>query len=214
MVQSERGPRRYRAPRRALQAEQTRTAILDAGRRLFADRGWTATSMRDLAAEADVSVETVYAAVGAKSAVFRATLDAAVVGDDEAVPLAERPAFLAIARGTLPDRAAAAAALVTDIHRRTIGLQRALREGARSEPALAEVLRTGEENRRTNDADGLRLVLGRPVQGAELDAIWAQTSPEVYDALTRRGWTDDQYAAWVTRLVIGMADEGTPDTEE
>jgi AcrR family transcriptional regulator len=197
-----------------MQAEQTRAAILSTARQLFAERGWTATSMRDLAAQADVAVETVYATIGAKPAVFKAALEGAVAGDDEAVPLAERPAFLAIARGSLADRATAAAELVTDIQRRTVGLQRALREGARSEPVLAELLRTGEENRRTNDADGLRLALGRPVEGVELDVLWAQTSPEVYDALTRRGWTDEQYAAWVRRLVIDMAATAAPDTEE
>jgi AcrR family transcriptional regulator len=203
--------RRYRAPRRAQQAEQTRAAVLAAARELFAERGWAATGMRDLAAAAGVSVETVYATLGAKPAVFAAALDGAVVGDDEPVPLAQRPAFTAIGRGPLRERAAAGATLILDIHQRTIGLQRALREGARSEPALAALLATAEQNRRISDAEGLRLAIGRAVDGLELDVFWAQTSPEVYDALTgRAGWSAGQYAAWVTRLVVGLAPDAGP----
>src|SRR4051794_22511500 len=104
--------RRYRAPRRVQQAEQTRTAILGAARRLFADRGWAATGMRDLAAAAEVSVETIYATLGAKPAVFAAALDGAVVGDDESVPLSARPEFRAIGRGGLLERVAAGVALI------------------------------------------------------------------------------------------------------
>jgi AcrR family transcriptional regulator len=203
--------RRYRAPRRMQQAQQTRTEILAAARRLFADRGWAATGMRDLAAAAGVSVETIYATLGAKPAVFAAALDGAVVGDDESVPLAERPEFLAIGRGGLPERVAAGVALILDIHRRANGLERALREAAPSEPALAELLTAAEERRRISSDEGLRLALGRTVSDAELDAFWVQTSPEVYAALTQhRGWTDQQYTAWITRLVLDMAPDAVP----
>ena len=49
---SDAGPRRYRSPRRELQAEQTRTEIIAAATRLFTANGWAATGMRDVAREA------------------------------------------------------------------------------------------------------------------------------------------------------------------
>ena len=176
--------------------------MLAACRALFAERGWAATGVRDIATAAGVSVETVYATLGGKVALLTAALDGAVAGDDEPVPLAERPMFLALGEGDLAERTAAAAALITDIHVRTIGLQRALREGAGGEPALADLLTTQEENRRASTGQGMALVLRRPIGDRERDLFWAQTCPEVFDALVNRsGWSTEQYAAWVASLI-------------
>ena len=57
--------------RRAIQAEQTRMEILNAARRLFAAQGYAATSVKDIASEAGVSVQTVYDSVGSKSDLVR-----------------------------------------------------------------------------------------------------------------------------------------------
>jgi AcrR family transcriptional regulator len=191
-----------------MQAQQTRVAVLGACRALFGERGWAATGMRDIAGEAGVSVETVYATLGGKVALLTAALDGAVVGDDNPIPLSERPMFLAAGEGEFDARVRTAAALITDIHVRTIGLQRALREGAGGEPALAELLTTQEENRRTSTGLGMALVLGRPVDDRERDLFWAQTSPEVYDALVNRsGWSTEDYATWVASLIGNLKGE-------
>jgi len=197
--------RTYRSPRRALQAQQTRAAVLAACRALFSERGWAATGVRDVATAAGVSVETVYATLGGKVALLTAALDGAVAGDDEPVPLAERPAFLGLGEGSPEERTAAAATLITDIHTRTIGLQRALREAAGGEPALAELLATQEENRRASTGQGMALVLRRAIDDRERDLFWAQTCPEVFDALVNRsGWSTEQYAAWVAGLIENL----------
>src|SRR3954470_10721690 len=59
---------RERSSRREQQAQQTREEILRAARRLFAERGYTRTSVRDIARAAGVSAQTVYDSVGSKSA--------------------------------------------------------------------------------------------------------------------------------------------------
>src|SRR5690348_1268798 len=56
----------YRSVRRQRQAEATRRDIVQAARRLFADKGYAATSMSDIAREADVAVQTIYASCGSK----------------------------------------------------------------------------------------------------------------------------------------------------
>ncbi len=191
-----------------MQAQQTRVAVLGACRALFGERGWAATGVRDIAGEAGVSVETVYATLGGKVALLTAALDGAVAGDDDPIPLSERPVFLAMGEGELDARVRAAAALITDIHVRTIGLQRALREGAGGEPALAELLATQEANRRVSTGQGMALVLRRPIPERELDLFWAQTCPEVYDALVNRsGWSTEEYAAWVASLLENLKGE-------
>jgi AcrR family transcriptional regulator len=200
--------RTYRSPRRALQAQQTRVVVLAACRSLFAERGWAATGVRDVASEAVVSVETVYATLGGKVALLTAALDGAVAGDDEPIPLSERPVFHALGEGDFGTRVATAAALITDIHVRTMGLQLALREGAGGEPELARLLATQEENRRASTGQGMALVLRREIGDRERDLFWAQTCPEVFDALVNRsGWSTEQYAAWVASLIENLQGE-------
>jgi AcrR family transcriptional regulator len=57
----------YNSPRRREAAAQTRQAILDAARSLFAERGYTATTIQEIAAAARVAAATVYASVGGKA---------------------------------------------------------------------------------------------------------------------------------------------------
>src|SRR4051795_5283464 len=53
---------------RERQAQSTRNEILGAARRLFAERGYTRTSVRDIAEAAGVSAQTVYDSIGSKQA--------------------------------------------------------------------------------------------------------------------------------------------------
>ena len=52
--------------RRQEYAQATRQAIVDAARKLFAERGYFATKVDDIAAEARVAPATVYAVPGGK----------------------------------------------------------------------------------------------------------------------------------------------------
>ena len=54
--------------------EQTTGAILDAAERLFAERGFTAVTVRGIAAEAGVSHALVHRYLGSKQQVYRAML--------------------------------------------------------------------------------------------------------------------------------------------
>jgi TetR/AcrR family transcriptional regulator len=57
---------------------RTAGAILDAGERLFLSRGYTATTMEDLAVAADVAVGSIYAHFGGKEGVYSALVDRAL----------------------------------------------------------------------------------------------------------------------------------------
>src|SRR5438105_8681009 len=92
----------YNSPLRAEQAQRTRAAVLDAAGRCFLDKGYAATTMKDVAAAAGVSVQTVFGQ-GSKAALLLACVDRAVVGDDEDVPFARRELFQRVLEE--PDRA-------------------------------------------------------------------------------------------------------------
>src|SRR3954451_1247398 len=101
------GKRGYRSPLRAEQAQRTRAAVLDAAARCFLDQGYAATTMKDVAAAAGVSVQTVFGQ-GSKASLLLACVDRAVVGDDQNVPLAQREMVTRLLGA--PDRAGKLAA--------------------------------------------------------------------------------------------------------
>ena len=199
-------PRRYDSALRRRQAEQTRAAVLDAATALFSDRGW-AVAVRDIALAAGVSVETVYTHFGSKGELLKQVLDVAVVGDDDPVALADRPQFAALSRGSHGQRAAAAAALVTAINRRTVGLQRTLREASIVEAELATMLDEARARQRLNVQAGGAMVADRALTPTEADGLWAVLSMEVYELLTvSAGWSPDQYEKWLAGAILRLLD--------
>src|SRR5512134_811825 len=82
--------------RRARHAAATRARIVEAAGRLFAERGYAATTIDAVAAEADVAVETVYARFKNKRNLLAAYLDVSIVGDADRVPLLDRPEVQAV----------------------------------------------------------------------------------------------------------------------
>ena len=181
--------REYRSPLREQRAAQTRMALLVAARRLFTTSGWTGTGMRDIAVEAGVATETVYAYFPSKRALFQAVVDVAVVGDDQPIALAERAEFAAIGRGSRRDRITAAARVVTGVHVRTAAFARVLREAANSDQEIATMLEATRERQRRDVSAAVELVVGGEVGEADRDGVWALTSPEVFLLLVESsGW--------------------------
>ncbi|WP_241037073.1 TetR/AcrR family transcriptional regulator [Blastococcus litoris] len=62
-------------PRVRMTGEQRRRQLLDIGRELFAERGFEATSVEELAAHADVSKPVVYEHFGGKEGLYGAVVD-------------------------------------------------------------------------------------------------------------------------------------------
>lgn len=186
---------------RARRAAETREALLVAAHRLFVTKGWVATGMRDVAAEAGVATETLYAHFSSKRGLLQAVMDIAVVGDDRPLAVAERPEFAAMGHGSHADRAAAAARLVTGINVRTAALAKVIREAAASDDEIAKMLRAARERQR-HDVVAAAALTGREATVSERDGVWALTSPEVYLLLVEEsGWTPEQYEAWMAETL-------------
>ena len=138
--------------RRAVQAEQTRLEILGAARRHFAAKGYAATSLKEIAADAGVSVQTVYDSVGSKADLVRRLNDLidveAGVGE------------IAMAIGTESDPAVLVgipAKVTRRIVERCSDLVRASFDGAWAEPDLAPLTEEGGKRHR----GGAQVVAGR-----------------------------------------------------
>ena len=146
--------------RRAVQAEQTRAEILRAARAGFAARGYAGTSVKDIAAAAGVSVQTVYDSVGSKAELVRRLND---VVDEEAqvgelaASLANETDPVVIAR--LPAR------ITRRIVERSGDIVRSSLEAARAEPELARVADEGGRRHR----EGSHRIAGRLASLGALD---------------------------------------------
>lgn len=190
--------RRYDSPLRQENAAATRLRVIQAATALFSERGWTATSIRQVAKAAGVAVETVYASVGGKLDLLAAAVDIGVVGDAERVPLRDRPEFRRLAHGDRRARLDAVGSMVAQINARAGGLLRALQEAAFSDGGAARLQARLLASQRADVEQGMRLVLERDPTSAEVDETWVILGFGTYDHLVRvAGWTPDHYARWV-----------------
>ena len=196
--------RSYESPRRRASAADTRLAVIAAATRLFTERGW-ATSVRDIAREAGVAVETVYSVVGSKRELLKVAMDVAIVGDDEPVALADRHEFASLAQGDRPTRLAHAAAMMADQYSRVAALHHALEQGSETDEELAGLRRHAHEQQITTFAEGLTLALGRRPDPELVDGLQAISSPATYLHLIRMaGWTQEQYQLWLGQTLLRL----------
>jgi AcrR family transcriptional regulator len=203
--------RPYRSTLRGAQAQSTRQAVIAAAARLFVERGYAATSIEEIAAAAGVSRATVFASVGGKPVLLKTALDVAIVGDDEPVPLPERPRSKAIRAEPDPRKYLAMyAELVTEIDGRLAGIHEAVRGAAGADPDARELWESHLAQHRQGAANvvgdlvrkgGIRKGLGAD---AAADIIWL-LGPGTYHMLVhRRGWSPDRFRAWLTQTFISQ----------
>jgi AcrR family transcriptional regulator len=202
----------YSSELRAAQARATRRAIVDAAARLFVDQGYGATTVDAIAAAAGVSRKTVFASVGGKAQALKLAIDWAVVGDDEPVPLLDRPHIQA-------GHAASDARVILASYARA-----SLEISARIAPliAVAEAAAGTDAEVRAMTADGhaQRLAGTRALAGVvaargalkpELtvaeaaDVLWLLGGPGVYHRfVTERGWPAGRFAAWLADTLVSL----------
>ena len=201
--------RTYRSDLRDEQARETRRRIVAAGGDLFVERGYAATTVDAIAERAGVSRKTVFNSVGGKPALLKLAWDWALVGDDEPVPMADRPEVQAVMAETDPDSLVSRwARFDAAIGARLADLYPVLLVAADGDPEVAALNRESERNRRGGarwlvdrlaDIGGLRPGLSRK---RATDAIAALMDPVPYRRLVHdAGWTFDEYADHLERMV-------------
>lgn len=153
-----------------------------------------------------MSQETVYKSFGGKNGLVKALYDVTLAGDDEPVPIADRPAIRDLFAEPDPAvKIAGYARLARQISER-VGVVVAALSAAGAE-AAAIIAQTEAERLAGTTAmvDHLRAVGGLKagVDAREAaEALWVLTSPEVHRLCTTvRGWTGDAYEMWLTRMM-------------
>jgi AcrR family transcriptional regulator len=196
--------RRYDSPRRREQAAATRREILEAAQRLFEQRGYAATTMAAIAAEAGVALKTVYVAFETKSGVLRALWHLLLRGDQDDVPVGERRWYREILDEPDPERRLRLTARNSRVVKERAGaLMEVIRSAAPSDPdteALWSRIQTDfyENQWLIVEAVHSRKALrpGLDVTRAA-DILWTLNHPDVWQLLVgTRGWTPDEWERW------------------
>jgi AcrR family transcriptional regulator len=203
MAEPVKGNRKYDSSGRRAQALKTRAAILAAAERLFFANGYGKTTVAAVAAQAAVSVETIYKAFGGKAGLARALFDQALAGN-EPITTGERAAIVKREEHDPRRRLRAFGAFVTEVAPRVAPVMLLIRAAAETDPEAATLWQhinderlagMGRDARQLADEGHLRPDV--TVHEAR-DLFWTCTSPELYELLViKRGWTPQRYGQWV-----------------
>jgi AcrR family transcriptional regulator len=201
--------RSYSSTLRADQARRTRRRIVDAAAELFAEHGYAGTTIDAVATAAGVSRKTVFDSVGGKAQLMKLAYDLAIVGDDEPVPLADRPEMRAmLAEPDYGKRLAMYASLVVGIDRRLSSAWRAFEGAATSDPEAAKFYVAMVQQRRQAMREAAQMFADagalRPDLDVEVaaDLMWFYNDPSLYDKLVRqRGWSVNRFQAWLAEAL-------------
>ncbi len=201
--------RSYDSSGRQAAAAAARARVVDAAVECFAEQGYAGTTMAAVAARAGVSVATVHAAFGTKSALLKRAVDVAIAGDHAEVPVADRDeprAALAELHRTGDGTALLAVFARTFViaSQRVAPLWAAMREAAAADADVATLQARAESGRlaamtgiaaELDGAGVLRADLPVPRAG---QVLWAVAAPELVERLLQQpGWDLDAVADWL-----------------
>ena len=192
------------APPKRARARATQSRIVKAAFGLFCERGYSGTTMVDIAEAADVAVQTVYFTFHTKAAVLSRAYDYAVSGEGEPTVPWEQPWYREMAAAA--DVVQALSHLVAgvgEITRRLTPLYVVASGAAASDPEVAEVVDRHERWRVEGYRGMLELLRSKSALRAGLtpecanDLLLLYAGMDIYHALVEvTGWSHDEWAAW------------------
>lgn len=195
--------------RRAQQARATRRRITDQALELFLRQGYAATTLDQIATNAGVAVQTVYFHFGNKASVLKQIVDILAVGDEEPVPMLDRP-WVQQMRAEPDGRQALAILLAASraILLRLSPVLKIVRDAAGADPEMAALWDTIQQQRLADFRVFAQLLAGKQALRPDLalehatDIIFCLVSPEVYLSFTaQRGWTPGQWEQWTSHTL-------------
>jgi AcrR family transcriptional regulator len=169
-------------------------------------QGYAATTIDGIAEAAHVSRRTVFNSVGGKAALLKLAWDWAIVGDDEPIALADRPAIKAILAESDPRKALMLwVQTVADVAARTTPLGEVLTAAADIDPTATQLLAETSRNRMHGATVFIQflaslggLAAGMTEQHAA-ELCWALTDGHLYRLLvTQRSWSIADFNRWLT----------------
>ncbi len=207
--------------RREEHALRTRERIAGAALRLFLERGYVATTIEAIAAEAGVAPATIYQAFGTKLRVLARVLDATITGDTEPVALLDRD-WVAAARRQSDARRRLEAVVrgAAQVAVQTAALKEVLRDAAATDPTVQELIRRDHERRRATQRELVKISVGgdslKPGMTLDRasDTFFVLVNSSNYGLATELlGWSDHEWQQWLIELLTFQFFGGTSPGE-
>jgi AcrR family transcriptional regulator len=184
--------------------------VCAAAHRLFATKGYLATSIEDIAAEAGVARPTVFTAVGPKPTILRLVVDQALAGDDEPVAIAERTWWREAIDEPDPTRSIHLLARnMCRIADRAAPVLRALEIAASVDAQAGEVWDRFQEQRHVGLNEFARALQGKTTrarydESTMTDTLWMLT-PDAYLRLVHdAGWPLERFQDWLADVLVRL----------
>ncbi len=187
-----------------------RRAVVEAARTLFVDRGYGATTIEAVSDRSDVPPATVYRLFSSKLGILKALLDVSIAGDDQALPLLDRPEVAALFAEPDPEKLLAGFARINvAINERSGQIYQILASAACSEPEAADLLGQYTQQRQQGQGQIARALARAGALRGDLrerdaaDIIHVFMSPEVHRLfVTDRGWSRARYEQWLKKVLV------------
>jgi AcrR family transcriptional regulator len=205
--------RQYRSPQRQQQAQATRNRITTSARRLFADRGYAATSIEAIAEGAHVSVPTIYAAMRSKRAILLALLDRI----EQEAGVTRLRSDVDAARGAPLRQLEVLVDLDCRLFKQNLDVLEILRDARAADPSLAPIWREGGRRRRRGQSAlvkswaAAKLLVPGLGEKQAADILWAFTGPDVYRLfVVESRWPMARFRQWLRGVLASLLFSPTP----
>ena len=197
---------------RKQRSERTRRAIVQAADEEFRANGYHGTTMAGIARRAGVAVQTVYFVFHTKPLLLTATIDRAVMGDEEPTPPELTEWWL---EGTsTKDGRRALEVFVTNVgilEQRAAVLDRVARAAATTDPEVVDVLAHHERLREAGFRSYLETLVERGMLRKDVSLDEATDvlltlvgSPTFAEFIDGRGWSLERWSSWTTETLVGL----------
>jgi AcrR family transcriptional regulator len=209
------GKRTYSTTLRQEQAQITKNRILDAASRLFVEKGYSSVTVEDIAHEAGVAYQTVYAVFGTKLAVAQAIIWSSFQTEGIDQLMAESRES-----GDLEVHIRLGARIARRLNERFATIVRFMRESGdpalRAEYHKIEGLRFEQIRAQLSPVLKTAGRLRKDISPADaVSSIWALTGTDLYNQLVSgRRWTASRYEEWLKDALLNMLLEPSNSRED
>jgi AcrR family transcriptional regulator len=198
--------RKYHSSRRDSAAAETRAAVLAAALHLFEARGYSLTTIGEIAARAEISTATVYSSVGGKPQLLIELIRTA--SSNELIDNAMQEVANAKSAMDVLNALSSGTQAVFESRSWLLG---ALYDNAASDPLIAEAIAVAEQTYTERiDLCALRIVELSGIGGGlnlstVSDILWFYFGFRSWRDLRNRGWTWDRINPWLVSQAAAAA---------
>jgi AcrR family transcriptional regulator len=195
--------------RREERARHKRQRVADAALRLFTERGYVATTIEAIAADAAVAPATVYQAFGTKQAILARILDQTIAGDAQPAAVLDRDWVKQASQHPDPrQRLALVIGHTSQVAARTAPIKEVMRDAAAADPAVRQLIRDDDQRRYITQQALVDLITGEDSlregcdRGRAAATFFALVNSHCYQLLaTHLGWSPATWQQWLTSVL-------------